>query len=55
MLEHIKQQNLEVYRSEQRPCLLKNDIDAPEDVEIGSAEYGQLLQTFVDLTKRGKC
>ncbi|HQZ37138.1 MAG TPA: hypothetical protein PK020_22120 [Ilumatobacteraceae bacterium] len=55
VLEHIKQQNLEVYRSEQRPCLLKNDIDAPEDVEIGSAEYGQLLQTFVDLTKRGKC
>ena len=46
---------LEHYQSEVRPCLVANAVEAPENVEIGSQAYGELLDQFVDLSNRGLC
>lgn len=55
VLQYEKQQNIETYNRDVRPCLLKNHKAAPSVVTPGTSQFGQLLSEYQTLKSEGRC
>lgn len=54
-LASMKERVRQDYQTKTRPCLVKNGVTAPENVEPGSDEANSLDSKATDLTNQGKC
>jgi hypothetical protein len=50
-----QEQQRALYRDQVRPCLVKNGIDAPEQSEPGTAEFGDWADRWSRLESAHKC